>query len=305
MPFILPYVFEGGVILSTVNEYIISKVLNNNVILAVDYKTKQELILIGKGIGFGKKEGKRVNIQSKDIEKSFIAYDEKTKKEYFQLISQLDGNVMGVSEEIIAMAEKQLGPLNPHIHIALTDHIGFAIDRLKMGLDMNNPFLYEIRALYPEEYQVGLLAAEVIKDRLNVAITESEVGFIALHFHSARQNKNITETVRDTGLLKEIVDMIQRELSVSIDNKDLMYTRLINHLRVTLNRLEEKKYIENPLLSNIKEQFKEAYSLSQKIGEYIKEKKHINVTEDELGYLAIHIERIKETSKTIPKRVTE
>lgn len=289
----------------TVNEYIVSKVLNNNVILAVDYKTKQELILIGKGIGFGKKEGKRVNIQSKDIEKSFIAYDEKTKKEYFQLISQLDGNVMGVSEEIIAMAEKQLGPLNPHIHIALTDHIGFAIDRLKMGLDMNNPFLYEIRALYPEEYQVGLLAAEVIKDRLNVAITESEVGFIALHFHSARQNKNITETVRDTGLLKEIVDMIQRELSVSIDNKDLMYTRLINHLRVTLNRLEEKKYIENPLLSNIKEQFKEAYSLSQKIGEYIKEKKHINVTEDELGYLAIHIERIKETSKTIPKRVTE
>ncbi|SCG82807.1 BglG family transcriptional antiterminator [Proteiniborus sp. DW1] len=286
-------------------EYIVSKILNNNVILAVDYKTRQELILIGKGIGFGKKEGRKVNIHIKDVEKSFIAYDEKTKKEYLQLINQLDSNVMGVSEEIIAMAEKQLGQLSSHIHIALTDHIGFAIDRIKMGLEINNPFLYEIRALYPEEYKAGLLAAEVIKGRLNVTISESEVGFIALHFHSARQNKRVTETMKDTRLLKEIIDMIQRELSVSIDNRDLMYTRLINHLRVTLNRLDEKKYIENPLLSNIKEQFKESYRISQKIGEYIEEKKHINITEDELGYLALHIERIKETSKIISRRVTE
>lgn len=306
MPFVF-YVqkFYGGELLLTEKEYIISKVLNNNVILAIDCRTRQELILVGKGIGFGKREGKKIKLQNKDIEKSFIAYDEKTKKEYFQLISQLDGNVMGISEEIIAIAEKHLGQLNSHIHIALTDHIGFAIDRLKMGLEMNNPFLYEIRALYPEEFQAGLLAAEIIKDRLNVAISESEVGFIALHFHSARQNKRVTETMKDTRFLKEIIDLIQGELSVSIDNRDLMYTRLINHLRVTLNRVEEKKYIENPLLSNIKEQFKESYRIAQKIGEYIKEKKHINVTEEELGYLALHIERIKETSKIISKRVTE
>lgn len=286
-------------------DYLVSKVLNNNVILAIDNKTRQELILVGKGIGFGKKEGKKISLSNKEIEKSFIAYDEKTKKEYFQLINQLDGNVMGVSEEIIAIAEKHLGQLNSHIHIALTDHIGFAIDRIKMGLEMNNPFLYEIRALYPEEFQMGLMAAEIIEDRLSVTISESEVGFITLHLHSARQNKRVTETMKDTRFLKETIDLIQKELSVSIDNTDLMYTRLINHLRVTINRLEEKKYIENLLLNNIKQQFKESYRIAQKIGEYIKEKKHINVTEDELGYLALHIERIKETSKIISKRVTE
>lgn len=291
--------------MSIEKDYIVLKVLNNNVILAIDNKTRQELILVGKGIGFGKKEGQIVCLPNKDIEKSYIAYDEKTKKEYIQLINQLDGNVMGVSEEIITIAEKNLGQLNSHIHIALTDHIGFAIDRIKMGLEMNNPFLYEIRALYPEEFQMGLVAAEIIKDRLNVKIPESEVGFITLHLHSARQNKKVTETMKDTRFLKEIVDLIQKELSVSIDNRDLMYTRLVNHLRVTINRLEEKKYIENPLLDNIKQQFKESYRVSQDIGEYIRDKKHINVTEDELGYLALHIERIKETSKIMSKRVTE
>lgn len=286
-------------------EYIVSKVLNNNVILVTDKKSNQELILVGKGIGFGKREGKVVSLFEGDIEKSFIAYDEKSKHEYFQLISQMDSNVMGVSEEIIAMAEKNLGQLNSHIHIALTDHIGFALDRIKMGMDMSNPFIYEIRALYPEEFRVGLMAADIIKDRLNVEISESEVGFITLHFHSARQNKKVNETLKDTKLLKGIIDIIQTELSVIIDNRDLIYTRLINHLRVTIQRLDEKKYIENPLLDSIKEQFRFSFSVARKIGEYIERERNINVTEDELGYLALHIERINETSKMVKRRVTE
>lgn len=286
-------------------EYIVSKVLNNNVILVTDKKTNQELILVGKGIGFGKRDGKLVTLLERDIEKSFIAYDEKTKTEYFQLISQMDSNVMGVSEEIIAMAEKNLGQLNSHIHIALTDHIGFALDRIKMGMDMNNPFIYEIRALYPEEFKAGLMAAEIIKDRLNVEISESEIGFITLHFHSARQNKKVNETLKDTRLLKGIINLIEAELAVIIDNRDLIYTRLINHLRVTIQRLDEKKYIENPLLDSIKEQFKTSFNISKKIGEYIERERNINVTDDELGYLALHIERINETSKLMKRRVTE
>lgn len=286
-------------------EYIVSKVLNNNVILVTDKKTNQELILVGKGIGFGKRDGKLVTLLERDIEKSFIAYDEKTKTEYFQLISQMDSNVMGVSEEIIAMAEKNLGQLNSHIHIALTDHIGFALDRIKMGMDMNNPFIYEIRALYPEEFKAGLMAAEIIKDRLNVEISESEIGFITLHFHSARQNKKVNETLKDTRLLKGIINLIEAELAVIIDNRDLIYTRLINHLRVTIQRLDEKKYIKNPLLDSIKEQFKTSFNISKKIGEYIERERNINVTDDELGYLALHIERINETSKLMKRRVTE
>ena len=137
MPFLI-FSF-GGAIMD--REYIVSKVLNNNVILVTDKNSNQELVLVGKGIGFGKKDGRNVTLSEKDIEKSFIAYDEKTKTEYFQLISQMDSNVMGVSEEIIALAEENLGRLNSHIHIALTDHIGFALDRIKMGMEMSNPFI--------------------------------------------------------------------------------------------------------------------------------------------------------------------
>ncbi|WP_257532113.1 PRD domain-containing protein [Irregularibacter muris] len=274
----------------------ISKVLNNNVILAVDKKTRQEHILVGKGIGFGKKDGKMVRLSNHDIEKSFIAYDKRTKKEYLQLLNQLDGKIIGMSEEIISLAEKELGHLNSHIHIVLTDHIAFAIERIHMQLEISNPFLYEIKALYPEEFQIGLKAAQLIKERLEVDIPEAEIGFIALHLHSARQNKKVKDTMKDTRLLKEVVDLVQKEIAMTIDNQDLMYTRLINHLRVAIIRTEEKKPIDNPLLESIKEQFEVSYRIAQKVGEYINEKKNIDVKEGEIGYLALHIERIRRSS---------
>lgn len=285
--------------------YTLSKILNNNVILVLDHKRNEELVLVGKGIGFGKKENKKITLREEDIEKSFVAFDESTKDDYYRLMKELNSKVIGVSEEIIAMAERKFGPLNSHIHIALTDHIGFTIERLKMGLKINNPFLYEIKILYPDEYRIGEKAAKLIKNRLGVSISETEIGFIALHIHSARENKEVSETVKDFRFLKELINIIEKESGIIIDNNTLDYNRLINHLRLSINRLEEKKYIKNPLLDTIKEQFVDSYNIAKKVGQHIEKNKNIKVKEDELGFMAIHIERIKEISKFNLKRVTE
>lgn len=277
-------------------KYTVNKALNNNVILAFDEEKREEVVLVGKGIGFGKKEGKTVKLSERQIEKSFLAFDGDIKKEYYQLINQLNGKVIGLSEEIIAMAEKELGQLNSHVHIALTDHISFAIERIKAGMDIGNPFIYEIKALYPDEFVIGKKAAKMIRDRLAVSISEAEMGFIALHIHSARQSKKVTETIKDTKFIKDLVNIVEENLAINIDNTGLSYSRLVNHLRAGISRMEDKKYIENPLLNTIKERFKGSYTIAEKIGKHIKETKNIYVSEDELGYLALHIERLKEIS---------
>ncbi len=258
-------------------KYTVNKALNNNVILAFDEEKREEVVLVGKGIGFGKKEGTTVKLSEWQIEKSFLAFDGDIKKEYYQLINQLNGKVIGLSEEIIAMAEKELGQLNSHVHIALTDHISFAIERIKAGMDINNPFIYEIKALYPDEFTIGKRAAKMIKDRLGVIISEDEMGFIALHIHSARQSKKVTETIKDTKLIKDLVNIVEEDLDIDISNIDLSYSRLVNHLRAGISRMEEKKYIENPLLNTIKERFKVSYTIAEKIGEHIEKIKGIYV----------------------------
>ncbi|MFT9495603.1 PRD domain-containing protein [Anaerosolibacter sp.] len=281
--------------LNETQDYQIIKILNNNVILALEKESHQEMILVSKGIGFGKKENMVIHLTDEKIEKKFLAFDEKMKKEYFQLMNQIDGKVIGVSEEIIAKAEEALGKLNPHIHIVLTDHIGFALERMQMGMEINNPFLYEIKMLYEEEFAMGQIAAALIHKNLNIDICEGEIGFIALHLHSARQNKNISETMKNTRLLKELIEIIQTEITIPIGEHGLTYMRLMNHLKGMITRLEEGKFIENPFLKDLKKQFKESFKFAQKLGRYIQESKGAALPESELGYMAIHIERIKGT----------
>ncbi len=273
--------------------YEIYKILNNNVILARDIKKDKELVLVGKGIGFGHKKSEIININKEEIEKYFINYDEKTKTEYLQLISELDSEVMGVSEEIIAFAEKTLKRLNPHIHIALTDHISFALERLKKGLEINNPFTEEIRILYSDEYNVGIKAANLIKKRLKIELPVSEIAFIAMHLHAARQNKKVTETVKYTNLLKELAIMIEDKLDINMDITDLSYKRLITHLRFSIDRMEKGKTIKNPLLDKIKKEFKQTYEIAYEIGVKMENKLNISVNEDELGYITLHLHRLR------------
>lgn len=271
----------------------IIKALNNNVILAYDMRKKKELIIVGKGIGFGRKKNDILKLSNNEIEKLFITYDNKMKSQYYQLIDLLDEDVVAVSEEIIVMGEKTLGPLNPHIHIALTDHIGFSIERIKQGIEINNPFLNEIKLLYTEEYKLSIEASKLIEKTLNVNIPESEIGFIALHLHSARQNKEVGETVKYTSLIRKLIDIVENELNIKFDPTDLSYIRLVNHFRFVIDRLEKGKSEENPIINRIKTEYINSFEISKKIGKCIEETLSLPVSDDELGYITIHIQRIK------------
>lgn len=272
--------------------YRIEKVMNNNIVLAVDLQSNLEMVLLGKGIGFGKKEKTVVDLEPNKIEKAFHTFDKKIKEEYFSLLSQIDEKVIGAIEEIISIAEQSLGKLNEHLHIVLTDHIEFALERIRMGIEIDNPFIHEIKALYPQEFEIGKMGAEIIKKRIGIEISEAEMGFIALYLNSARQNKTIKETVKDTRLLKESIEIIEKELNFQIDHEDLAYVRLINHLRVKLNYVQEGKFPKNPLLETIKKQMPKAFDIARKVAKHIETCQGFKVSEDEIGYMAIHIERV-------------
>ncbi|MDN5342510.1 MULTISPECIES: PRD domain-containing protein [Oceanotoga] len=273
-------------------EFEILKIINNNVVLAREINYNREMIVIGKGVGFGKKVKGIYEFKPGVIEKSYISKDDEIKSNFFKLMDQLDSDVIGVTEEIIALGEKRLGRLNAHIHIALTDHISFAIDRLKEGLIIENPFLFEIKTMYPEEYEVAQEAADLIKERLNMEISPSEKGFIAMHLNSARQDKMIMETLKDTRVVKDVIELINQELSIKIQEDEMSYSRLLTHLKYVISIINDDKNLENPLLSNIKKEFKKSFKIAEKVTQYLEKELNIKLSEHEIGYLALHIERI-------------
>ncbi len=56
-------------------KYKIMRVMNNNVLLVKDHLKDIEVVLIGKGIGFGAKNNTELIVSKDKIEKKYLAYD--------------------------------------------------------------------------------------------------------------------------------------------------------------------------------------------------------------------------------------
>lgn len=274
------------------NSYQVLRIYNNNAILVLNQETKGEAVLVGKGIGFGRKNGEIQVISPEEIEKYFLTYDDRLKRDYLDLVQQLDEQVLAVCSEIIYIANEKIGPLSDRIHIVLTDHIGFALERIKSGMEIHNPFLDEIKMLYPKEYELGLTAQSMIHQHLGVQIVEDEVAFIALHISAARQQKDVKDSVKNTRIIKELVSIIEDAIQLKIP-KDLTYSRLVHHLRGAIERSESGHKVTNPLLETLKRDLKDSFEIALKLKVKIEHDYGIVVPEDEVGFMAIHIDRLK------------
>lgn len=270
----------------------VAKVLNNNVIIA-DHPVHQEVVVIGKGIGFNRKAKDMIPLSA--AEKMFILTKPEEQEQYKQLVPQVDEKLIEAIHDIIEHASASgNGPLNEHIHIALTDHIAFAIKRHAQGLYIHNPFLFETRELYPEEYQMAEYAVKTIRNRIGVDLGEDEIGFIALHFHGALTNQHISEVRKHSELLSDLVRIVEEKLDYSIPRDSLDYSRLITHLRFALERIRRGETVVEAggLDSLLKQEYPELYSLAWTLTKIMEKRLKKPVYPAEAGYLTIHLQRL-------------
>ncbi|MGP3779357.1 PRD domain-containing protein [Halanaerobium saccharolyticum] len=279
--------------MSVREKYKVKKVFNNNVILAEKGAEKQELILIATGIGFASSKGDIFTKDDYQIKQEFVPLAGEKRSNYFQLLEEVDSKIIQATEEIINMVNEELDEdINQYIRIGLTDHIAFTLKRIKEGLEIINPFLMETRTLYKKEFQLARKAVKILENNFEISIPEGEIGFIAFHIHGAINNSEVSKTVKNTSIIKQLVAKVEEELGQELEYDSLNYARLVNHLRFALERIESRENNTNPLLENIKKDFKESYQLAGKLAEIIESRFDYQVPEDEKGYLALHLHRL-------------
>ena len=272
-------------------DYTIQKVFNNNVLL-VTQKNKEK-ILFGKGLGFGRLLGDVLPPDTK-IDKIFSLDDKANYNNFKELVTTIDNELIGLCEEIIFMISKELNEeLNEKIHISLTDHIAFTLKRLKQNDEIENPFLIETETLYKREFEIARKAVSMLEKKMNIIIPDGEIGFITLHIHSARNKGKLSNTIRYFFLSNSIIDFIEDSLNLQIDKQSIDYARFVTHLRFAIERLLNNTPIRNELRDIIKKQYMESYSLAEKVCKLIEDQLHLNVMEDEVAYIAVHIEKLR------------
>lgn len=276
----------------------VHKILNNNVVVTLDAKGN-ELIVTGRGVGFKKREGDLVD--SELIEKQFSLTNNETLPRFAELLSEIPIEVLTTTEVIINYAKQFLeGKLQDSIYISLTDHIHFAIERHKQGFDIPNSFLWETKKLYPKEFQIGLYALSVIKQRLNVDLPEDEAGFITFHIINAQLNDTMPNIVKMTKIMREILNIVKYHFQFEYDEDCLSYQRFITHLKFFSHRiLSQTEHPEQDasLYELIRKKYEQAYQCTKQIDLHLIQHYSHPLSDDESLYLTIHIERLRNELK--------
>ena len=155
------------------------KKINNNVALAQDAKGR-EMIVFGKGIGFPAMPYELTDLSV--VQRTFYDVDEK----YFDLLRDVPQEIFLAADDIAENAREELNcPLNPNLTYVLADHLNFAIQRCREGIALQTPLAYDIRHLYPQEYELAHTALTELREQLQMDLPESESVSIALHIITA------------------------------------------------------------------------------------------------------------------------
>lgn len=151
---------------------VIKKVLNSSVVLASDERG-EEFIVLSKGIGYGHRPGDSVVVR--EDSRIFVPRDKRERQDLLRLIEEIPVTYLEMTQEIVRYAQECLNTtLNPHIYLALTDHLHFAAQRMEQNLVVTNRVFWEIKTFYAREYKIGLKALEIIRRRLGFQLPEEE-----------------------------------------------------------------------------------------------------------------------------------
>ena len=266
------------------------KKINNNVAVCID-NDGHELIAFGKGIGFPK-----IPYELTDLNKIWRTYYG-INPSYLGLLNEISEDVFALSIKITDQAKMRImNEINSNIVFTLADHINFAIDRYKKNIDIKMPFVYDIQYLYENEMYIGEFAVKLTNKKMNVHLSKDEAVSIALHFINAENmQRNETDEVNEKQIINDLTNMIEEDFAIHIDKEGFNYSRFVSHLQYLLKRREEDTAIasENKKMYDyMREAYENTFHCVLHIREYLIEALAWTLSEEELLYLMLHINRL-------------
>ena len=129
-------------------------------------------------------------------------------------------------DEILYAIEKNYGldfGNDEYLKEGLLLHLRIAIAQVSFRMGMRNDLLSSIKNEYPLAFQLGILAARIVRERVQIVFHENEIGYIALHFGAAMSRNHIKES--DVSKKIIIVGSVGFGISVMLKTKIKEYFR--------------------------------------------------------------------------------
>lgn len=268
------------------------KILNNNALLAQS-DSGTEYVYLANGIGFANKAG-QLFVAKEGQRKYKLTSPEQDE----QIVERVDALYIEISAAIVAMAQQKFPEADTNILLPLADHIAFAIQRIRNGIDIVNPFANDICLLFPDEYDIATQGAQLITKKTGVSIHADEISYITLHIHSAITSEHVQLSLQIMDTIKNFVSEMEQECHLSINCDSIAYTRFATHIKFMITRMQHNEKLGVNMNAYTKENFVFSYEKALALIATLEKISKSKFQETEVGYLALHIERVIQATLT-------
>ncbi len=269
------------------------KALNNNVALVQD-EHGQEAVVMGKGVAFAAKPGDPV--RKERIEKHFVLNGDRGKKDFDSLLKRITVDDVELASRIIRKGEEYLGyRCNDSILLTLSDHLGMLLERMKEGVHFGTPLEWDIKLIYPKEYQFARKVVAELSENTGYEIPEQEAALIVLHFINANSSgKGMEETMMYTKIIQNILNISKLHYGREFSEEDFDVSRFVTHVRYFVKRQmnRESLQIDESIGAVIAEKCPKDHKCARKISQFLQKTYGWEVSEGEELYLTLHLNRM-------------
>ena len=270
--------------------YRVTKALNHNAVLAIEKDGTKEYLILGKGIGFGKKVSEYIS-PTKDCH-IYSLQNGQEPQNTKALIRNMNPKYLEIANAILDKAEKEFGAVDRSILFPMADHISFAVKRMQKGEEISNPLTQDIQVLFYKVYKIAMLAKELLEESDHIIIDEHEIGYIALHVHSSICDEKVSNAMQIAAAVRECISMIEQDIGKNIDVQTISYNRLMNHIKYMAARALTNEELKLNMNDYIAQQFPNSFRVATTVCNHLEHHLKVHLPDIEIGYLAMHIERV-------------
>ena len=267
--------------------------INNNIAVCVD-SAGNELIAMGKGIGYGKLPRE---IALEDVTQTFYNVSPKV----LAGIEGIPEDVMVFSADLAERARDELSyQLSPNLAFTLADHISFALKRARDGVYVSMPLAFDVEQSYPDEYRIARQAVRRLRREFRANLRDAEAAGIALNIVNARADfateAELASAQRDEDMLEDVTEIVEREFSITVNRSSFAYSRYATHMNYLFGRLHAGKSLDGAnleLYADVRTDYPQVDACVEKICGHLREEWGCAVTDEERLYVFIHVNRLR------------
>lgn len=185
----------------------------------------------------------------------------------------------------------------------LVIHIYISILRIRQKKYIKLSKEMEKKVVSYEEFKIANKIVKELQDKLEITIPKEELVYITMHLIAKNIVKDQEKISSDIlKLSQDIIDEIYKVTKYDFRENIELYFALAIHLGPLINRIKYGFNMKNPILSDIKEN-KISFIIASVGANVINNKYRTRLSEDEIGYIALHIMAAIESSSNKNKNI--